>query len=296
VITPINRQHRRAKMSSVINTNSSSLMARNALRVNSREMSSAMTQLSSGKRINNAIDDAAGLSISEGMTAQIRGLSMAVRNANDGISLAQTTEGAAGQITNMMQRMRELAVQAATATVSNDQRVYLNTEYQALKGQIKQTIDETSWNGLSLLTSGSTNQTFAIQVGADATDGSGSNQVTVVSQKIDITKGLSDVTGSVSELLDAAKATAAISDLDDDIKGMNSLRSNLGSVVSRLTSVTDNLANRIQNISDSRSRIRDADYAQVTAELTRTQIIQQAGMAVLAQANQQPQSVLSLLK
>jgi len=271
-------------------------MARNALRVNSREMSSAMTQLSSGKRINNAIDDAAGLSISEGMTAQIRGLSMAVRNANDGISLAQTTEGAAGQITNMMQRMRELAVQAATATVSNDQRVYLNTEYQALKGQIKQTIDETSWNGLSLLTSGSTNQTFAIQVGADATDGSGSNQVTVVSQKIDITKGLSDVTGSVSELLDAAKATAAISDLDDDIKGMNSLRSNLGSVVSRLTSVTDNLANRIQNISDSRSRIRDADYAQVTAELTRTQIIQQAGMAVLAQANQQPQSVLSLLK
>jgi len=283
-------------MSSVINTNSSSLMARNALRVNSREMSSAMTQLSSGKRVNNAIDDAAGLSISEGMTAQIRGLSMAVRNANDGISLAQTTEGAAGQITNMMQRMRELAVQAATATVSNDQRVYLNTEYQALKGQIKQTIDETSWNGLSLLTSGSTNQTFAIQVGADATDGSGSNQVTVVSQKIDITKGLSDVTGSVSELLDAAKATAAISDLDDDIKGMNSLRSNLGSVVSRLTSVTDNLANRIQNISDSRSRIRDADYAQVTAELTRTQIIQQAGMAVLAQANQQPQSVLSLLK
>ena len=283
-------------MSSVINTNSSSLVARNALRVNSREMSTAMTQLSTGKRINSAIDDAAGLSISEGMTAQIRGLSMAVRNANDGISLAQATEGAAGQITNMMQRMRELAVQAATATVSDDQRGYLNREYQALKGQIKQTIDETTWNGLSLLTSGSTNQTFAIQVGADATDGSGSQQVTVTSTKIDITKGLSDVTGSVSELLDAAKATAAISDLDDDINGMNSLRSDLGSVVSRLTSVTDNLANRIQNISDSRSRIRDADYAQVTAELTRTQIIQQAGMAVLAQANQQPQSVLSLLK
>ena len=283
-------------MSSIINTNSSSLMARNALRVNSREMNAAMTQLSSGKRINSAIDDAAGLSISEGMTAQIRGLSMAVRNANDGISLAQTTEGAAGQITNMMQRMRELAVQAATATVSDDQRVYLNTEYQALKGQIKQTINETTWNGLSLLTSGSTNQTFAIQVGADATDGSGSQQVTVTSTKIDITKGLSDVTGSVSELLDASKATAAISNLDDDIKGMNSLRSELGSVVSQLTSVTDNLANRIQNISDSRSRIRDADYAQVTAELTRTQIIQQAGMAVLAQANQQSQSVLSLLK
>jgi len=271
-------------------------MARNALRVNSREMNSAMTQLSSGKRINSAIDDAAGLSISEGMTAQIRGLSMAVRNANDGISLAQTTEGAAGQITNMMQRMRELAVQAATATVSDDQRQYLNTEYQALKGQIKQTIAETTWNGLSLLTSGSTNKTFAIQVGADATDGSGSQQVTVTSTKVDITKGLSDVTGSVSELLDATKATTAISDLDDDIKGMNALRSDLGSVVSRLTSVTDNLANRIQNISDSRSRIRDADYAQVTAELTRTQIIQQAGMAVLAQANQQPQSVLSLLK
>jgi flagellin len=282
-------------MTSVINTNSASITARNALRINSRDMNNAMTQLSTGKRINTAIDDAAGSSISEGMTAQIRGLSMAVRNANDGISLAQTTEGAAGQITNMMQRMRELAVQASTATVSTDQRTYLNTEYQALKNQIKQTITETTWNGMSLLTSGAAANPdieFEIQVGADATDGSGSQQVTVASKNILNTRSLA----ASSELTDAAKATSAITALDDDITAMNGLRSDLGSVVSRLNSVTDNLSNRIQNISDSRSRIRDADYAQVTAELTRTQIIQQAGMAVLAQANQQPQSVLSLLK
>lgn len=285
-------------MSSVINTNSASIVARNALRINARDMNNAMSQLSTGKRINSAIDDAAGSSIVEGMTSQIRGLNMAVRNANDGISLAQTTEGAAGQITNMMQRMRELAVQASTGTVSADQRGNLNTEYQALKTQINQTITETTWNGLDLLTKGGAANSdilHNIQVGADATDGttpSPSQQVVIQSESILDTGSLSSTSG----LTTAGDATAAITALDQDLAAMNALRSDLGSVVSRLNSVTDNLSNRIQNMSDSRSRIRDADYAQVTAELTRTQIIQQAGMAVLAQANQQPQSVLSLLK
>lgn len=285
-------------MSAIINTNSASIVARNALRLNAREMNNAMSQLSTGKRINTAMDDAAGSAIVEGMTSQIRGLSMAVRNANDGISLAQTAEGAAGQITNMMQRMRELAVQATTGTVSDDQRGYLNNEYQALKNQINQTISETTWNGLSLLTKGGATTPdilHNIQVGADATDAAATNpsqQVVIQSKTISDAGSLSS-TSTLSSISDAA---AAITALDTDLGNMNGIRSDLGSVVSRLNSVTDNLSNRIQNMSDSRSRIRDADYAQVTAELTRTQIIQQAGMAVLAQANQQPQSVLSLLK
>ena len=278
-------------MLSVINTNNASIVARNALRLNNREMSSAMEQLSTGKRINSAVDDAAGLSISEGMTAQIRGLGMAMRNANDGISVAQTMEGAAGQITNMLHRMRELAVQSTSQTFSTDQRTYIDKEYQALKTQIKRTIAETNWNTLPVL--GSTADiTFKIQTGADESSGADDQYVNVVAKTIVDTNSLSATSMVTTDI----KASAAIGEVDADIVAMNALRADLGSVVSRLSSVTDNIANRVQNLSESRSRITDADYAQVTAELTRTQIIQQAGMAVLAQANQQPQAVLSLLK
>jgi flagellin len=267
---------------SVINTNIQSLVAQNALKVNNRAMSDAMAQLSTGSRINSASDDAAGLAVSQNMSAQVRSLNMAVRNANDGISLAQTAEGAMIEISNMMQRMRELAVQAATGTLSASQRGYLDVEFTALEDQITATVSQTKWNGQNVLSTGSI--TFGIQVGADA-----GQRVTVTSAGITLGSTALDVTTE-------GNASTAIGAIDTALGTVNSARASLGAVVNRLTSASDNLTNISQNISESRSRILDTDYAAATTELARTQIIQQAGMAVLAQANQQPQSVLSLLR
>lgn len=266
---------------SVINTNIQSLIAQNAIKVNGRAMSDAMAQLSTGSRINSASDDAAGLAISENMSGQIRSLNMAVRNANDGISLAQTAEGAMIEISNMMQRMRELAVQASTGTLSNSQRGYLNTEYSALEDQITFTISNTKWNGQNVLSSGDI--TFGIQVGADA-----NQTVTVTSAGISLDTNL----GIGSDV----SAAAAITGLDTNLGTVNAARASLGAIVNRLTSAADNATNISQNLSASRSRIRDTDYGAATAELARTMIIQQAGTAVLAQANQAPQAVLALLR
>jgi flagellin len=268
---------------SVINTNIHSIIAQNALKVNGRSMANAMESLSTGRRITSAQDDAAGLAISENMTAQIRSLNVAVRNANDGISMAQTAEGAMIEITNMMQRMRELAVQSATGTLSASQRDYLNTEFTQLQAQISSTVSNTKWNGFSVLSSG--NLTFAIQVGAD----SGTQTVTVTSAGLDGAYTAATITT-------VANASSAMGSLDTGLNTINSARATLGATVSRLTSAADNITNVSQNLSESRSRIRDADYAQVTTELARTMIIQQAGTAVLAQANQLPTSVLALLR
>ena len=267
----------------VINTNVSSLISQNALKVNSRAMASAMNQLSTGNRINSAKDDAAGLAISENMTSQIRGLSVAVRNANDGISLAQTAEGAMIEISNMLQRMRELSVQAATGTVSASQRDFLNTEFTQLQTQIQSTITNTKWNGFNVLSTGAV--TFTIQVGAE----NGTQTVAVTSN------ALANVSLAAA-ITDVATASSAMASLDTGLHTINSARATLGAAISRLTSVGDNLTNVTQNLAESRSRVRDTDYAAATTELARTQIIQQAGMAVLAQANQLPQSVLALLR
>lgn len=266
---------------SVINTNVQSLVAQNSLKVNNRAMSKAMEQLATGSRINSAKDDAAGLAISESMSAQVRSLNMAVRNANDGVSLAQTAEGAMVEISNMLQRMRELAVQAATGTLSTDQRGYLDTEFTALEDQIVSTVGNTKWNGFSVLSTG--NLTFAIQVGAD----SGAQTVTITS---------AGITVAAATIGTAAGASAAIGTVDTALSAINSARATLGAVVNRLTSAADNVSNVSLNLSESRSRIRDTDYGAATAELARTMIIQQAGTAVLAQANQAPQSVLALLR
>ncbi|MEY2593660.1 MAG: Flagellin [Pseudomonadota bacterium] len=272
----------------VINTNMKSLIAQNALKVNNRAMSNVMEQLSTGKRINSAKDDAAGLAISETMTAQIRGLNMAVRNANDGISLAQTAEGAMIEISNMVQRMRELAVQASNGTVSSDQRDYLQSEFQALSDQIDSTLANTAWNGIKLLNG--SNSAISIQV---SSMGSGSGitvDVTLTDlSSLDVIGG--DISGSTG-----SAAQGVIADADTTLDTINQARADLGAVVNRLTSAADNLTNISQNLSDSRSRILDTDYAAATTELARTQIISQAGMAILAQANQQPQSVLALLR
>jgi flagellin len=267
----------------IINTNVKSLIAQNAIKVNGREMAKAMNELATGSRINSAADDAAGLAVSQSMTSQIRGLNMAVRNANDGISLAQTAEGAMIEISDMLQRMRELAVQAASGTLSDSQRGYLATEFDALDTQMQNTISNTKWNGFNVLTNGSSSLSFTIQVGADA------NQTIVISSN-------SISLAPAAEITLAASASTSIAQVDTALGQINTARATLGAVINRLNSAADNLTNISQNVSESRSRILDTDYAAATTELARTQIIAQAGMAVLAQANQQPQTVLSLLR
>lgn len=271
---------------SVINTNVKSLVAQNALTVTNRSLSKTMEQLSTGKRINSAADDAAGLAISNKMTSQIRGLNQAVRNANDGISMVQTAEGATQEITNMLQRMRELAVQGANDTYSADDRTALGKEVSQLEAEITRIATNTKWNGMSVLSSA---QDKTLQVGiANSTD----SDVTISLQ--DMTSSGLDVAGL--DLGSHASAQGALDKLDAAIGKVDSFRADLGAKVNRLNYAADNLNNVSMNTSASRSRIQDTDYAQATTELARTQIIQQAATAMLAQANQQPSAVLSLLK
>ena len=290
---------------SVINTNVNSLVAQNAVKVNARALSSAMEQLSTGKRINGSKDDAAGLSISQIMTAQIRGLNQAVRNANDGVSLLQTADGAMIEQTNMMQRMRELAVQASSDTVTPDQKTYLNKEYQALLTEIDRIATATQWNGKNLLDGSGGNAgdgIYVFQVGANSATG-----VTDQSISVDLGKASVANTGIYADLLNTTisdgatatttvKAAEAITALNKSIEAANDKRASIGAGINRLTYAADNLANISLNTAASRSRIEDTDYAQASTELARTQIIQQAATAMLAQANQSPQSVLALLK
>jgi flagellin len=277
---------------SVINTNVNSLIAQNAVNVNARALSNAMEQLSTGKRINSAKDDAAGLSISSIMTAQIRGLNQAVRNANDAISLLQTADGAMIEQTNMMQRMRELAVQAANDTVTPTQKEYLDNEFQALMTEIDRIGGQTQWNGEDLLlATGGTAGTYTFQIGAGDTP---INTIDVAIGKATTLGIFSDLAGE--DISTTANATSAITALDLAIEEGSLQRSVLGAAINQLTYAADNMTNISMNTSASRSRIEDTDYATASTELARTQIIQQAATAMLAQANQSPQSVLALLK
>jgi flagellin len=275
----------------VINTNVKSLISQNALNKNNRALSAAMEQLSTGKRINSAKDDAAGLAISSRMTAQIRGLDQAVRNGNDGISMLQTAEGALIEVTNMLQRMRELSVQAANDTYAPQDRGYLDQEFQQLKDEIHRVSRATQWNGMNLLdgTGGSWagGSAFAFQIGANA-----NQTITVAVPGMGTaTLGISAVSiGTVGDAQDAVTA------LDDAISVLNTRRSVIGSAINRLTYTVENLDNISQNAQMSRSTVADTDYAKATSELARAQILQQAGTAMLAQANQQPNMVLALLK
>ena len=384
----------------VINTNTAATLTANALTKNERAMSQTMERLSTGQRINSASDDAAGLAISSKMTSQINGLNMAVRNANDAISMVSTADGAMVEASNMMQRMRELAVQASSGTYTSTDRAALDTEYSGLSSEIQRIAQNTQWNGGNILddsvgTTGavdfqigaSANQTIQVDFGdigsgentlTQASNTNGVNAITLSSPatvqvgdiftfKIDnagnadegfvqFTADAADVAAIIggnahasigsavtigsttytlgqlasgagnmtltqgtagngvvttshmsvsrgihgtmanNELTTAASANAAITALDTAITSMNTQRSSLGAAVNRLEYAADNLANVSQNASASRSRILDADYASETTELARTQIIQQAGTAMLSQANQQAQSVLALLK
>lgn len=276
----------------VINTNVKSLVASQALAVNNRSLDKAMQQLSTGKRINGAADDAAGLAISNKMTSQVRGLSMAVRNANDAISMIQTVEGATVEVSNMLQRMRELAVQAVNGTNSSNDRTALNSEYSELGAEITRIADNTTWNGTAV-TNGST--AYSFQIGA-----SGSQTITVTFNAINGSGSttLSAVTSALAMSVgaNASAATAAILEIDRAIAAIDSFRGDLGAKINRLQYAADNLNNIATNQAASRSRILDTDYAKATTEMARAQIIQQAATAMLAQANQQPATILTLLK
>jgi flagellin len=267
------------------------MISTNSLVQNGRSMRSTMESLSTGSRINQASDDAAGLSVRENMTAQINGLNAAVRNANDGISMLQTADGALNEVAEMLQRMRELGTLAQNDTYSTAQRVAMNDEFTQLQSEIDRISENTQWNSMNLLDGTGGNwgggSQFSFQVGANA-----AQTITVAVPGMDTgSLGISAV--SIGTVADAQEAVSA---LDDAISVLNTRRSIIGAGINRLTHAIDNLTNVAQNASESRSRVTDTDYATATSELARTQIIQQAATAILAQANQQPQMVLSLLK
>lgn len=274
---------------SVINTNISSMKAANASATANAMLGSAMERLSTGKRINSAKDDAAGLAIATTMTAQVRGMNQGIRNANDGISLAQTAEGALNEVTNMLQRVRELAVQSASGTYQDaTDRTYMQAEVDQLTSQINQVITNTSFNGVSLFDGSPASVT--IQTGGNAAD-------TVVLTMANLTT-LSASGGAAGSyaVATAAGANAELATLDTELNAISSARATLGAGQSRLESTVNNLNNNIVNLSDARSRIEDADYSAETASLAKAQILSQASTAMLAQANQSQQNVLSLLR
>jgi flagellin len=273
---------------SVINTNVSAMYSQNAMKTNARAMNTVMEQLSTGTRVNSAKDDAAGLAIGQNMTSQIRGLNMAVRNLNDGVNMMQTAEGAMIEQSNMLQRMRELAVQANNGTYSSTQRGYLNLEFQALATQIGKIADQTMWNDQTLLASSTT---FTYQAGQSS------------GQTISVTIGAMGLTGigvqsaaGASSIATAAGAAASIDTIGSALEKINLQRAAIGAGINQMDFAADNLANVSTNATQSRSTIMDTDYAKATSQLAKTQIIQQAATAMLAQANQQPQSVMQLLK
>ncbi|NBX04719.1 MAG: flagellin FliC [Betaproteobacteria bacterium] len=272
---------------SAINTNVSALFAQNALKINARNMTTAMEQLSTGRRINSAKDDAAGLAIGQSMTSQIRGLNQAVRNANDGVNMLQTAEGAMVEQTNMLQRMRELAVQAANGTYSSTQRSYLQTEFSELGSQIDDISTDTTWNGIDLLTSA----TFSFQVGQ-----SSGQTIDVVIGDMSLTTLAASMTTPSSAISSATSAQTTLGYLDSALDIINAQRATIGAGINRLTYAADNLSNISANVEASRSTVMDTDYATASTQLSKTQIVQQAATAMLAQANQQPQTVLALLK
>jgi flagellin len=254
-----------------------------------------MDQLSTGKRVNGSKDDAAGVAVINTMTAQIRGLNQSVRNANDAISLLQTADGAMIEQQNMLQRMRELAVQASTDTVTVSQKVFLQVEFAALRTEIDRIGANTQWNDTKILDgtapASGTAGTFSFQIATDSTANS------TISVSLPTASGTGTFAAvSASSIATTAGAQAAITATDTAFGLLNTARTNIGAGINQLTYAADNLSNISANTSGSRSRIQDTDYAVAAAELARTQIIQQAGTAMLAQANQAPQSVLALLK
>ena len=282
-----------------VNTNVNATVAQNALAKNERSMNTAMERLSTGKRINGASDDAAGLAISARMTSQIKGLEASVKNANDAISMIKVADGAMVEVGNMLQRMRELTVQAGNGTITTADRSYLSSEYVNLVAEIERIADNTQWNGTNILNQASTaSSTFAYQVGAN-----GGQTIAVNFGAIDQTSGSafavfagSGANIAFAQVSAVANASQVLGHIDAAITELNEQRATFGAAVNQLTYAIDNLSNVKVNSEAARSRIEDTDYASETSELARTQIIHQAGVAMLAQANQVTATVLALLR
>ena len=274
-----------------INTNMQSLNAQRNLAASQGGLNTSMQRLSSGLRVNSAKDDAAGLAIAERMNAQVRGMNVAIRNANDGISLAQTAEGALGKIGENLQRMRELAVQGANDTNGTSDRSALNDEYNLLSAENARVIANTQFNGQALLTgAGGSGGTFSFQVGANT---SSDNQIAIVTTSMTATVVTAPGT-TMGTTTNAART--AMSNLDAALTAVNAERSKFGATQNRFDSVVSNLRLASENQAASRARIMDADFAVEASNLSRAQILQQAGTAMVAQANQLPQGVLALLR
>ena len=287
-------------MALFVNTNTSSINAQRNLNKATNALSSSYTKLASGNRINSAKDDAAGLQIANRMTSQINGLTQGNRNANDGISLCQTAEGALDEVSNMLQRMRTLAVQSANGTNSSTERTALNSEVTQLKTEIQRIGTDTSFGGTLKVFAASTNTTTSL---AGLTGGVKFQVGSHANQTINVTfKSMSTMLGGVApgtmsgvNLSTASQSQTAITNLDTMIAAVDSYRATLGATQNRLESAISNQENVIENVSDARSRIKDVDYASETAKMAQQQILQQASTAMLSQANQKNSIALNLL-
>jgi flagellin len=283
-----------------INTNLNSINAQRNLSMSQSSLAISMQRLSSGLRVNSAKDDAAGLAIAERMTTQVRGMNVAIRNANDGISMSQTAEGAMGKVSDSLQRMRELSVQAANATNSSSDKDSLDKEFGELAKEIQRVLGGTTFNGLSIL--GAQAGNFQFQVGANTTSND-TVDLTTTDLTADATLTAvagTDNTGSgravIDSTADSTTIKGVIDNIDQAINTINTNRAVMGASQSRFESVIGNLQISVENQSAAKSRIMDTDFAAETANLSRAQILQQAGNAMVAQANQLPQQVMTLLR
>jgi flagellin len=281
-------------MSMTINTNIQSLDAQRNLSMSQSSLATSMQRLSSGLRNNSAKDDAAGLAIATRMDAQVRGMNVAIRNANDGISLAQTADGALADVSDALQRMRELAVQARNSTNSASDKDSLNKEFSDLQSEITRVVGGTTFNGKAIIGADATTLTFQIGANTKSTD-----TVSVKTTNLNSDATITAVTGSTAVINSTADASAIGSVIDNIDKALNTIndqRATFGATESRFDSIISNLQSGVENQSAAKSRIMDADFASETANLSRAQILQQAGTAMVAQANQLPQQVLQLLR
>ena len=281
----------------VINTNLMSLNAQRNLSATQSALATSVQRLSTGLRVNSAKDDAAGLAIAERMNTQVRGMNVAIRNANDAISLSQTAEGALSKINDMGQRMRELAVQSANATNNATDRESLDAEFQALSAEIKRNLEGTSFNGTKLFAALAT---MTFQVGANNTP---TDQIAVVTTNLTAETSMTDILGggtgggaAATDIKEVGKSREALSKLDKMLATVNAKRAEFGATQNRFEAVIQTLQVSAENQTAARSRIMDADFASETAALTRAQVLQQAGTAMLSQANSLPNNVLSLLR
>jgi flagellin len=276
----------------VIGTNMAAIRAANAASAAQKQAALSMERLSTGKRINSAKDDPAGFAIADRMTAQIRGMNQAVRNAGDGIALIQTADSNLGEVTNLLQRLRELAVQSASGTYSDDDRANMQAEATQLSDAIGDILGNTKFNGLTLFAPAPASDPVEIEVQSGANAG---ETVTLISSVVDL-RGITGVSGGSSiSVASAGDASDAIDTIDDAMKSVSTLRATLGGSASRLESVVSNLTTNIANLTNARSRIEDTDYAAETMALAKAQILSQSAMAMLAQANQMNQQLVAML-